>query len=120
MERGQTTGHVRIMLRVEGAVAAGAAIWAYALFGASWWLFSILIFLPDVGMLGYLMNRRVGAWIYNLTHTYSLPIIIATLGGSSIWPFALIWVAHIGLDRVLGYGLKYTEGFKTTHLSGGV
>jgi hypothetical protein len=36
------------------------------------------------------------------------------------WPIAgsvaLIWLAHIGFDRALGYGLKYKAGFGFTHL----
>lgn len=92
----------------------------YWLNGGSWILFVLLLLAPDLSMLGYLAGSRIGAAIYNAFHTYALPVILATyglLGGSSLAvSMALIWLAHIGVDRLLGYGLKYASGFQDTHL----
>lgn len=118
---GQTYGSVRILLQIEGGVVAAAAIWAYAQSGASWWLFAALILAPDLGMVGYLRSPAFGARIYNLAHTYALPVALAFLGvvvTPAALPVALIWIAHIGIDRALGYGLKYPGGFRQTHLGG--
>ena len=92
----------------------------YWLNGGSWILFVLLLLAPDLSMLGYLAGSRIGAAIYNAFHTYALPVILAAYGlleGSSLAvSMALIWLAHIGVDRLLGYGLKYASGFKVTHL----
>jgi hypothetical protein len=92
----------------------------YWLNGGSWILFVLLLLAPDLSMLGYLAGSRIGAAIYNAFHTYALPVILAAYGlleGSSLAvSMALIWLAHIGVDRLLGYGLKYASGFKDTHL----
>lgn len=71
-------------------------------------------------MLGYLINVRVGAALYNLVHTEVGPLLLGAVAVSENWHntllFAIIWMAHIGLDRMLGYGLKYPTFFKDTHL----
>lgn len=117
---GHAKGGVRTILQIEGAVLAAMAIAAFAQSGTSWWLFAALILLPDIGMVGYLANTRLGAFLYNATHTYCAPVALATtgwaLGTTSLWPFACIWFTHIGLDRAIGYGLKYASAFKATHL----
>jgi hypothetical protein len=96
-------------------IAFGAAVFFYA-----WWLFAVLLLAPDVGMLGYLANPRVGALAYNVFHTYLLPSVLVVVGvvtGSEATSSGgSVWVAHIGMDRALGYGLKYAENFKHTHL----
>ncbi len=107
-------------LRVEGAVALAAAVAAYGFLDASWWLFAALFLVPDVGMLGYLAGPRAAALAYNLAHTTVLPALLAglalTFGWTAVLPVAAIWVAHIGFDRMLGYGLKLPSGFHDTHL----
>ncbi len=111
---------VRFLLRVEGLAAAAVAAVLYARSGASWWLFAALWLTPDLSMLGYLISPCRGARIYNAFHTYTLPVVL----GLSAWllhahglvAFALVWINHIGVDRVLGYGLKYSNGFGWTHL----
>lgn len=105
--------------RVEGAAVLAAALLAYAWLDASWLLFAALLLLPDLGMLGYLAGPRVGAITYNIVHVYAGPAatILAGLAGVA-WalPTGVIWLAHIGMDRALGYGLKLPTGFKDTHL----
>ena len=111
---------VRTLLRLEGLAAAAFAAALYARTGASWWLFAGLWLVPDLSMLGYLVNPSIGARIYNAIHSYVTPATLAVcallLKSPSVMPFALIWVNHIGIDRLVGYGLKYPAGFGWTHL----
>lgn len=107
-------------LRAEGAALAAGAIGLYASTGASWWLFGLLLLAPDLGMLGYVAGRRLGAATYNLAHTLVLPLALGASGlaaGSSIvTSVSLVWLTHCGLDRAFGYGLKYHTHFEDTHL----
>jgi hypothetical protein len=107
-------------LRAEGALIAIAATVAYFHLGGGLLLFALLILLPDVTMLGYLVNNRIGAVVYDIGHSHVGPILLGALafaGGQEMTGLiALIWIAHIGLDRSVGYGLKYAAGFKETHL----
>jgi hypothetical protein len=85
-----------------------------------WWLFAVLFLTPDLSFLGYLAGPRVGAIAYNSAHTLLGPIALALAGfllpSFDLIALSLIWTAHIGFDRMLGYGLKYTAGFGFTHL----
>ena len=113
-------GIPRLLLRLEGAALLIVAVAIFWHRGASWWLFAILILAPDVSFLGYLAGPRVGAIAYNAAHATLAPIALALIGmltGSSMAAtVAVIWLAHIGADRMLGYGLKYAAGFGFTHL----
>ena len=114
------SGAVRHILRLEGAVVAGAALIAYTHLGASWWLFALAVAAPDLSIVAYLAGPRTGALAYNLAHSTVGPVLLgifACLAGA-ILPVAvaLIWVFHIGVDRMLGFGLKHASGFKDTHL----
>jgi hypothetical protein len=114
------TGVPRLLLRLEGAALGSIAIVLYARQDASWWLFAGLILAPDLSFLGYLAGPRAGAIVYNAAHTLVVPIALALAGlflpASILVAIALIWIAHIGVDRALGYGLKYARGFGFTHL----
>lgn len=109
-----------LLLRLEGLALGGAAVWLYALSGASWWTLVVLLFAPDLAMLGYLAGTRAGAAAYNTAHTYAAPALLAAAASAAGWttgvPVALVRAAHIGLDRVLGYGLKLSDSFHHTHL----
>lgn len=111
---------VAAVLRVEGLAVFVTAVAAFQVTGGNWWLFLVLILAPDLAMLGALAGQRIGAWSYNLAHTYSVPLVLGGLGwfAGVAWllPVALIWVAHIGADRALGYGLKYPALDHATHL----
>jgi len=111
---------VHILLRLEGMAAAAVSAVFYARTGASWWLFAALWLTPDLSMLGYLGGPKLGARIYNAIHSYVTPATLAVvgllLGSQVLLPYALIWMNHIGVDRLLGYGLKYPQGFRFTHL----
>ena len=115
-----TAAPVRTILRLEGLAAASLSAVFYARTGASWWLFAALWLAPDLSMLGYLAGPRWGARIYNAIHAYVTPATLAVsallLRSDALVPIALIWINHIGVDRLLGYGLKYPAGFGWTHL----
>lgn len=118
---GATTGGVRLLLRLEGGAMLVAAIAAYDLLGGGWRMFLLLLLVPDLSIAGYLLGRRTGAFAYNAMHSYLGPALLAGLAwllNASPQPFLVvaIWIAHIGLDRLLGFGLKYQSGFKFTHL----
>jgi hypothetical protein len=108
------------ILRVEGLAMLGAAVVGYEALGAGWVLFAVLFLVPDLSMLGYLGGPEVGSITYNLGHNVVLPVVLGGLGlvaGSVvIQAVALIWVAHVGFDRMLGYGLKAPSAFGHTHL----
>jgi hypothetical protein len=92
----------------------------YRALGGGWLMFGLLFLVPDLSMLGYLINRSLGAACYNAGHSYLSPGLLALVGLGLCSPIpyslALIWVSHIGFDRLLGYGLKYPTGFGDTHL----
>jgi len=108
-------------LRLEGLAVAVLSAILYARTGASWWLFAALWLAPDLAMLGYLAGPRWGSYCYNATHWYLLPSALAAvallLPHAALMPFALLWFNHIGVDRLLGYGLKHPTAFGATHLS---
>jgi hypothetical protein len=109
---------VRRWLRLEGLIALMVAMYLYAHEGGSWLTFAVLFLAPDVSFAGYLAGPRIGAALYNIAHSYVGPLILAvTLLSAGVWlPLSLVWVAHIGFDRALGYGLKYPSAFGDTHL----
>jgi hypothetical protein len=110
----------KLLLHLEGLTVLVTAIALYWQIGGSWPLFALLLLAPDLGMLGYLHSTRLGALTYNIVHTYALPIALAMgglIGGNALLlQIGLIWIAHIGMDRAIGYGLKYPDAFKDTHL----
>jgi hypothetical protein len=115
---GPVTDGVRVWLRLEGAAVLVAAVALHAMLGASWLLFAALFLVPDVSFAGYAAGPRVGALAYNAVHSYVGPVLLAAalaIAGLNT-AAALIWLAHIGLDRALGYGLKYASAFSDTHL----
>lgn len=115
------TGLPLRILRLEGLVllVAGLALY-FAGLDQPWWLVPVLLFVPDLFMAGYAASHRVGALVYDLGHSYPAPALLgaaALMTGSPLWQgVALVWFAHIGMDRALGYGLKYETHFKDTHL----
>ena len=111
---------INLLLRLEGLAIFAVATFAYGALSANWLAFALLFLLPDLSALGYLINKRIGAWSYNLVHNYLGPLIVGVLSWAyapSLLPYVLIWAAHIGIDRAVGYGLKSNRAFKETHLS---
>ena len=109
-----------VLLRLEGLTVFIASIALYAQQGGSLWMFLALILAPDLSALGYTVNPRVGSLVYNLVHFYALPALLAAAALAFNVPtlllIAFIWFAHIGMDRLAGFGLKYPTEFKDTHM----
>ena len=114
------TGGPRLLLRLEGLTLFVGAVIAFSMTQQSWWLFALLILAPDLSMLGYLAGSRFGAVAYNAVHVTFGPIVLTVVGllfgDLPVLAVAMIWLAHIGIDRAIGYGLKYGKGFGFTHL----
>lgn len=117
---GAAAGGVRLVLRLEGLALFVAAIGAFIALDGRWWLLAVLILAPDLAFLGYLAGARAGAVAYDALHSTIGPLALGGLALAADWPLvlaiALIWLAHVGIDRALGYGLKYASGFTDTHL----
>ena len=110
----------RSLLRAEGLAVLVGALAVYFDEGYGWIVLAVLFLAPDLSMLGYVGGPRLGSLTYDAVHTYVGPValgVVGFLGGYDVAiQLALIWLAHIGMDRLLGYGLKYPTGFKDTHL----
>lgn len=108
------------LLRLEAFAVLVVAVVGYAALGFSWWLFAALVLLPDLSMLAYARGPRFGARVYNIAHASVLPIALGLFGllaaHDGALAVGLIWLAHIGLDRAVGYGLKLPTSFHDTHL----
>jgi hypothetical protein len=117
---GAASGGVRTLLRLEGLALFTGMTLLYGVWDGSWWVYAILFVAPDLSFAGYLAGPRAGAVIYNAAHSYMAPMTLMTTGFALSAPLvlsiAMIWLAHIGIDRALGYGLKYFAGFGFTHL----
>lgn len=111
---------IKILLRLEeiGLIALG--FYFFSLTGYSWWIFVLLFLTPDIGMIGYLVNVKTGAFIYNLFHHRGLAAVAVICGIILNEPILIlagsVLFSHAAFDRVFGYGLKYSDSFKHTHL----
>ncbi|ASE58099.1 hypothetical protein AST07_01605 [Staphylococcus saprophyticus] len=109
---------MRNLIKVENAFVLILVISLYFMFDFSFWLFLIFLLAPDLTAIGYVFNKRIGSMVYNIGHTYVLPSLVTTLylllKEPILLQIALIWFAHISMDRTLGYGLKYASDFKIT------
>jgi len=108
-----------LLLRVEGAAVFASSCILYHTMEGSWLWFGLLFLAPDISLLGFLRGGRIGAAFYNFIHSYTIPLVIAvilifTREYYYLW-IVLIWFAHIGCDRLVGYGLKYVDS-RHTHL----
>lgn len=110
----------RLLLHLEGLAVLVGACALYGRLGFNWTWFAVFLLAPDISMLGLLASPRIGAACYNAVHTYLAPVVL--LGALRLFHLSgcdwivLVWFAHIGLDRCVGYGLKYPEDLKRTHL----
>jgi uncharacterized protein DUF4260 len=109
------------LLRLEGLGVVAAAVILYFHEDFGWILFVALILAPDLAFAGYVLGPKAGGIAYDALHTEFLPVALGAVGvvadSSGATKVALIWLAHIGADRLLGYGLKYPTAFEDTHLS---
>ncbi len=117
---GGATGGIRLLLRLEGLALALACIAGYAGTDAPWWLFLLLFLAPDLSFVAFLAGQRIGAIAYDAAHTSIGPLALGLAGfltGADLAvSLALIWGAHVGIDRALGYGLRYPASAARTHL----
>ena len=114
------SGGPKLLLRLEGLVLFAAGLAAFFYLKQSVWIFAGLILVPDLSMAAYFAGPKPGSIAYNIFHTTIGPLLLAIygvlFGELFAQVLASVWLAHIGLDRALGYGLKYTSDFRDTHL----
>jgi Domain of unknown function (DUF4260) len=117
---GAVTGGLRTLLRLEGLTLFIGMTLLYSIWGGSWWVYVFVFLAPDLSFAAYLANARTGAIVYNAAHSYMAPMSLMiggfATGSPLVLSIAMIWLAHIGIDRALGFGLKYDAGFGFTHL----
>lgn len=110
----------KFLLHAEGFAVLILSLYFYGHSQFSWIAFGFLLFTPDLSMIGYFFNHHLGSLLYNLFHTYSLSIVLIMfallLSNQNLLAIGLILSAHMGMDRMMGYGLKYPSAFKETHL----
>ena len=110
----------RRLLRLEGLAVLAGAVALYFHLGYGWILLVVLLLAPDLSAVGYAWSTSAGTLSYDLAHTEIWPVGLAVIGAIAgealLTQIGLIWLMHIGGDRLLGYGLKYPTGFKDTHL----
>jgi hypothetical protein len=111
---------MNLLLKLEEVALFLLCVFLFSRLDFAWWWFPALLLLPDIGMIGYIFNPKIGAFIYNLLHhrfIASMVAVYALTYGNEYWKLAaVILFAHISFDRMMGYGLKYNEGFNNTHL----
>ncbi|MEQ1744779.1 MAG: DUF4260 domain-containing protein [Saprospiraceae bacterium] len=111
---------MKIILNLEEWAVCALCIFLFSNLPFVWWWFPALLLLPDIGILGYLVSPKIGAWTYNLLHHRGIAALVAAYAVWSDKPnwklAAIILFAHISMDRALGYGLKHETGFSHTHL----
>ena len=111
---------MKTLLKLEELLMFVLALLLFYRLDASWWLFALLFFAPDLSMIGYLANPRLGAWTYNLVHHKGLAIALYAVGSLLAAPWLMftgtLLFAHSSFDRILGYGLKHEDAFQNTHL----
>jgi len=111
---------MKLQLKLEGVALLFVGLIGFYFTDYSWWLFAVLLLTPDVGMIGYTVNTKIGAITYNLFHHLLIAFIVLALGYfmelQIVFMYGWIMVTHIGMDRIMGYGLKYPDAFKNTHL----
>ena len=114
------SGGPKLLLKLEGLMLFAAGLAAFLYLNQSFWIFAGLLLVPDLSMVAYFAGPKPGAIAYNIFHTTVGPLLLAIFGVLSdeilAQVLASIWLAHIGIDRALGFGLKYSTDFKDTHL----
>jgi len=117
----QTFSMPRALLHLEGLAILVASLVVYANMDFSWGTFALFLLAPDLVVVIYMTNQKVGSVAYNIVHSIILPLSLAlysVLTDNSLGIQAsLIWFAHIGMDHIFGYGFKYIGQFKETHFS---
>ena len=108
------------IIKLEEAAMFGFSIYLFNQTDFAWWWYLALILTPDIGMIGYLINTKIGALTYNLFHHKAIAILALCIGwwfgNDAIALSGIILFGHASMDRLFGYGLKYNDDFKHTHL----
>jgi hypothetical protein len=111
---------MNLLLKFEEAALFVLCVFLFNQLPFVWWWFPALLLLPDIAMVGYFINPKIGAYLYNLLHHRLTAAAVACYGlssGNAYWQLAaIILFAHIAMDRLMGYGLKYEDSFHHTHL----
>ena len=111
---------MKILLKLEELFMFGLALLLFAQLDYGWGIYALLFLAPDLSMIGYLSNPRLGAWTYNMIHHKGLAVTLYVLGSvlSMAWLMlaGVVLLGHSSLDRVFGYGLKNEDSFQNTHL----
>jgi len=111
---------MKAILKLEELMLFNFSVILFERLPFEWWWFLLLLLVPDISMLGYMFSKKIGAYSYNIFHHRGLAIFIYLFGGFLGMPvlqlIGIMLFAHIAMDRTFGYGLKYTKGFKYTHL----
>lgn len=120
MRNNNPVNRMKNILKAEYLFLLFLGVYAFHETEQKWWIFAVCFFAPDISMLGYAVNSKIGAWVYNFFHHFALAIVVYIVG--KIWETewieitGIILFSHISFDRVLGYGLKYPDSFHNTHL----
>lgn len=111
---------MKIILKFEELAQFILGIFFFSQLDYAWWWFPVLILTPDIGAIGYLINTKAGAFTYNIFHNKAIAVVVGLLGfyfnSSLLILIGVILFSHAALDRTFGYGLKYPDSFKNTHL----
>ncbi len=111
---------MKTTLRIEEIAMLGLGVYLFSLLSFSWWVFLVLFLVPDIGILGYIANHKIGTFTYNIFHHKGIAIFIYLIGiyvsNESVQLCGIILFSHAAFDRILGYGLKLEKGFNFTHL----
>ena len=111
---------MKTLLNLEDLGKLAAAYVLTQFIGFEWWVFFAWLLVPDASMIGYLINTRVGAWLYNLVHHQGVAVAVGLTGlymsDSNIQFAGLLLFGHSAMDRIFGYGLKFSDSFHNTHL----
>jgi Domain of unknown function (DUF4260) len=111
---------MKTLLKLEELAEFLFGIFFFSLLNYAWWWFPVLLFMPDISMVGYFVNLKAGAWLYNLVHHKGIAILCILCGYvlaiNELSLAGSILLSHTAMDRFLGYGLKHETGFKNTHL----
>jgi hypothetical protein len=111
---------MKTIIKLEEVMMLALGIYLFDQLDFAWWWFVVLLLAPDIGMLGYLFGNKIGAATYNLFHHKGIAILVYLMGAYIAMPVlqlaGIILFSHSSFDRALGYGLKYDNGFKYTHL----
>ncbi len=113
---------MKISLQIEELTqfVASIVVLVFLELDIAWWLWPIIFLAPDIGMVGYLANPKIGSWTYNFFHFKSIAVAVIACGVllefKELLVAGVVLFGHAAMDRMLGYGLKYPDSFKHTHL----